>query len=61
MINYSKSPFLLTTILLRQARGPKNKMVIFDYIIRNILRRYFKKIKLPKEVFVEMKDLKFWR
>jgi len=35
-------------------------MVIFDYIIRNILRRYFKKIKLPKEVFVEMKDLKFW-
>lgn len=60
MVDYIKSSFLLMVILLKQARGLKNKVIILDYLIRNILHRFFKRIKIPKEIFVEMKDLKFW-
>lgn len=60
MVNYLKSSFLSTIILLRRARNFNNGVIIFYYIICNILNRFFKVVKLPKEVFVEMKDLKFW-
>jgi FkbM family methyltransferase len=60
MINSLKSSFLLTFVLLKRARNLKNKIIIFNYIAQNILQRFLKGVKIPKEIFVEMKDLKFW-
>jgi FkbM family methyltransferase len=60
MVNYLKSSFLSAIVLLWRAYGFKNKVIIFNYIAHNILHRFLGKVKLPREVFVDMKDLKFW-
>jgi FkbM family methyltransferase len=51
---------LSSIVLLWRARGFKNKVIIFNYIAHNILHRFLGKVKPPREVFVNMKDLKFW-
>lgn len=46
--------------LLKEARGFKNKLVIFKFALWNFLKRYFLRPLLLNDIFVELKEAKVW-
>lgn len=60
MLQYLRSTLGMTGFLLSRARNTRMRLVFLRYISLNLLRRGFKNVKFPEEMFVETKDLSFY-
>ncbi len=55
MLTYLKSVFTLAVFLTSRAAGFRNKLTVLGYLFRRTLHS-----PMPAEIFVEMKEVKFW-
>ena len=59
-LNSTRNRVRLFIILINHAKGFKYKTIIGNYLLRNLLGRFFPSLKPKKEIFLKMDELKFY-